>query len=145
MAEPIHFPEANAVLVGSPEDKAAGTVLDLPIHRHRDADGQDQLVDVSKTGMVSRLKSAARRAGLTIPRLIHGTRHHVGTVTLAQSGDIRMVQGLLGHADIKSTLRYSHALDSGLRAQLESRNSPVAPDPDAMFSTPKQRRARTRR
>lgn len=38
MAAPIAFPEANAVLVGSPEDKAAGTVLDLHIHRYRDLD-----------------------------------------------------------------------------------------------------------
>lgn len=39
MAEPCTFPESNAVLVGSPEDRAAGTVLDLPIHRYRDLDG----------------------------------------------------------------------------------------------------------
>lgn len=44
MAEPIHFSEANAVLVGSPEDRAAGTVLDLPIHRLRDLDGAHHVI-----------------------------------------------------------------------------------------------------
>lgn len=107
-------------------------------------DGRDKLVPVPRTGMAARLRSAAKRAGLTQPRLIHGTRHHVGTTTLAATGDLRMTQKLLGHADIKSTLIYSHALDGGLRAQLESRNSPGAPDPEAVFSPPKQRRARTR-
>lgn len=38
MSEPVTFAEANAVLVGSPEDRAAGTVLDLPIHRYQDLD-----------------------------------------------------------------------------------------------------------
>lgn len=44
MATPTRFPESNAVLVGSPEDKAAGTVLDLPIHRYRDLDGGHHVI-----------------------------------------------------------------------------------------------------
>jgi hypothetical protein len=44
MARPVTFPEANAVLTGSPEDRAAGTVLDLPIHRCRDLDGAHHVV-----------------------------------------------------------------------------------------------------
>lgn len=60
---PIDFPEANGVLVGSPEDRAAGTVVDLPIHRHTDLDGNphviskwqlspDELAEVMRTGVV---------------------------------------------------------------------------------------------
>jgi hypothetical protein len=44
MAQPTAFPEANALLVGSPEDRAAGTVVDLPIHRHRDLDGSHHVI-----------------------------------------------------------------------------------------------------
>lgn len=44
MAEAIAFPEANGVLVGSPEDRAAGTVFDLHIHRHRDLDGNHHVI-----------------------------------------------------------------------------------------------------
>ena len=61
MAAPIHFPEANAVLVGSPEDKAAGIVLDLPTHRYQDLDGNrhviscwrftpEELAEIARTG-----------------------------------------------------------------------------------------------
>ena len=92
--------------------------------------------------MKARLRSAAKRAGLTQPRLVHGIRHHVGTSNLAATGDLRMTQSLLGHADIKSTLIYAHALDNGLRAALNSRNSPGAPEPDAEFTVAKQRRRR---
>lgn len=44
MARPVAFPQANGVLVGSPEDRAAGTVLDLPVHRHKDLDGVPQVM-----------------------------------------------------------------------------------------------------
>lgn len=63
MAEATNFLEANAVLVGSPEDRAAGTVGDLHIHRHRDLDGNHhviskwrlsdaELLEIQKTGCV---------------------------------------------------------------------------------------------
>lgn len=71
----------------------------------------------------SRLVTAARRAGINLPRVIHGARHHAGTTMLSQSGNLRMTQQLLGHADITSTLRYAHALETDLRAALEGRAS----------------------
>ena len=99
---------------------------------------------VNRYALASRLRVAAKRGGLTMPRLIHGARHHVGTTTLAETGDLKMTQRLLGHADIKSTLRYAHALDGGLRAALNSRNSPGAPEADSAFSPPDQPRRRKR-
>lgn len=48
MAIPVSFAESNAVLVGSPEDRAAGTVLDLPIHRHQDLDGNHHVISCWK-------------------------------------------------------------------------------------------------
>lgn len=63
MAEPVAFPESNAVLTGSPEDRAAGTVLDLPIHRYRDLDRNSHVIscwrltneewaEVARTGLI---------------------------------------------------------------------------------------------
>lgn len=63
MATPCSFPEQNAVLVGTPEDRAAGTVLDLPIHRYRDLDNAPHVIscweltdaereEVARTGRV---------------------------------------------------------------------------------------------
>ncbi|ADK99417.1 tyrosine-type recombinase/integrase [Brevundimonas subvibrioides] len=141
---PLRADDAREIAARAGRARAAGLQSILFETAGRDAEGQDQLVEVSRSGMATRLRNAAKRAGLTQPRLIHGTRHHVGTTTLAETGDLRMVQSLLGHADIKSTLRYSHALDSGLRSQLESRNSPGAPAPEAEFAAAKQRRAKRR-
>lgn len=63
MANPFTFPESNAVLTGTPEDRAAGTVLDFPIHRYRDLDNNPHVIscweltveewaEVSRTGKV---------------------------------------------------------------------------------------------
>jgi len=106
--------------------------------------GARKLEPVEYYALQSRLRVAAKRAGLTLPRLIHGTRHHVGTTILAETGDLKMAQQALGHADIKSTMRYAHAIVGRLRDVQNSRNSPGAPDLEDEFSVPLQRRAKKR-
>lgn len=103
-------------------------------------DEKGDLVTVSYSAMQSRLRKAAEGAGVDHSRLIHSIRHHVGTDFLARTGDLAATQDLLGHADIKSTLVYAHALKAGVRAAINSRNSPGAENPEAEFSPPKQPR-----
>lgn len=100
------------------------------------------LVEIPKGGMIARLRSAARRAGLRKPRLIHGARHHAGTMVLHRTQNQRMPQQLLGHADPRSSTRYAHVLTKDLKAALEqeSRNSPEAAVGAGEFIVPKQRR-----
>jgi hypothetical protein len=38
---------------------------------------------------------------------------------LAKTGNLKLTQQLLGHADIKSTMRYAHALEADLRLALD--------------------------
>lgn len=87
-----------------------------------------ELIARTYYGSQARLRSAARRAGLKLDRVIHGARHHAGTVMLAKTGNLKLSQQLLGHADIKSTLRYAHALDGALRDALEGQK-PSQTDP----------------
>lgn len=61
MALPVDFPESNLVLHGSPEDRAAGTVLDLHCHRYRDLD-QNQHV-ISKWRLTPEELEEVRRTG----------------------------------------------------------------------------------
>lgn len=46
----------------------------------------------------------------------HCCRHTFATLTRESGADIRVVQELLGHADIKTTARYSHANMSSMRS-----------------------------
>lgn len=95
-----------------------------------DEKGVATLEPLTYYGMQARLNSAAERAGVSKGRRIHGARHHAGTTLLRNSGNVRMSQRLLGHADIRSTLRYAHVMEDDLRAALEGpadsspRNSP---------------------
>jgi hypothetical protein len=105
-------------------------------------DEDDQLVTVSYEAMQGRLRRAAGRAGVDHSRLIHSARHHVATDFLATTGDLAKTKDLLGHADIKSTLVYAHALDSGLRDAINFRNSPGAQSNEEEFIAPKTLRKR---
>lgn len=66
-----------------------------------------------------RISKAADAAGITGGRRIHGARHHAGSTLLARTGNLKAVQGLLGHASISSSQRYAHVLAGDLRAALE--------------------------
>jgi integrase len=78
-----------------------------------------KLVALTYAELEGRITRAADRAGVTGGRRIHGARHHAGSEVLRRTGNLKAVQGLLGHASIQSTQRYAHVALGDLRAALE--------------------------
>lgn len=96
-----------------------------PKRRDRPARRKGERYAFSKGGWARKWYKALEDAGVSDFRF-HDLRHTTATRILRSSGNLKAASTLLGHTDIRTTMRYAHVLREDLRAIMagtESRNA----------------------
>jgi integrase len=77
-----------------------------------------QRYPITLSGVKTLWRRIRKAAGVSDFRF-HDFRHDFGTKLLRETGNLKLVQRALNHADIKTTTRYAHVLDEEVAAALE--------------------------
>ncbi|MCD2185213.1 tyrosine-type recombinase/integrase [Rhizobium sp. GN54] len=92
-----------------------------------------QRYPLTYAGTLTEWRRTKDRAEITDFRF-HDIRHDVATKALRSTGNLKLVQRILNHTDVKTTSRYAHVLDEEVGAALEamakSRNKSRIDTPD---------------
>jgi integrase/recombinase XerD len=114
---PLSAPAREALagwLAHRDEAEAVARAAGKPVSRHLfPGDGREG--HLTRQYFHCLVKDAATRAGLSPARVTpHVLRHAFATHLLAHGADLRVIQTLLGHADVATTEIYTHVLDEQL-------------------------------
>jgi site-specific recombinase XerD len=77
-------------------------------------EGQNEGECYSTRSLQLVLSAAKERAGILKPGSIHALRHSFATHLVDRGTDVTIIQKLMGHNDLKTTMRYLHTSNKDL-------------------------------
>lgn len=112
MTQSIH------TLLWSLKDHHPTAVFTYVAKKTRGKNRKGERYPVTKSGLQSEWKRARSRSGIVDYRF-HDNRHTAATRLIRETGNMKLVQQLLGHADLATSSRYAHVNKEDLRAGME--------------------------
>ncbi len=110
----VYMPYALAEKYPTAARQLAWQYLFPAPRRSRDPrSGKERRHHLDPSGLQRAVKQAAQKAGLQKRVTCHTLRHSFATHLLQSGYDIRTVQELLGHKDVRTTMIYTHVLQRG--------------------------------
>jgi integrase len=68
-------------------------------------------------------REARQEAGLPESLVLYCARHTFGTAAYEATGNLAMVMKVMGHADVRTAMRYQHPVLDSIRQAIDERNS----------------------
>ena len=121
----VHLPTALATKYPGAQSETAWQYV-FPARR-LSADprsGERRRHHLGESAVQRAVRRAAKAAGVEKPVSPHVFRHSFATHMLERGADIRTVQELLGHKDVRTTEVYTHVLNRGVRGVTSPLDSP---------------------
>jgi integron integrase len=85
----------------------------FPGNKDHEAGGELQRYHLHPSAVQRAVRDAVQASGISKPAHCHTFRHSFATHLLESGYDIRTVQELLGHRDVRTTMIYTHVLKRG--------------------------------